>query len=197
MPKIRQFTCPKCGHTEAKVVWEGRKFCSRKCQQSTPLKERFEKCIDKTSSPHGCHLWTQAVNLPPNPPYGRFKYKGRERKAHQWSWELYRGPIPRGMLVCHNCPGGDNPSCVNPDHLFIGTHKDNTQDAVRKGRMRGIRGMKIPKLQGENHYNHKLSNEKVIWIRTRPFSAAKMGRVLMVSKQTVLAALHRKTWTHV
>lgn len=63
--------------------------------------------------------------------YGQIMQFGKMLAAHRVSFELHYGPIPLGMFICHSC---DNPSCVNPEHLFIGTNKDNQQDAISKGR---------------------------------------------------------------
>ena len=72
--------------------------------------------------------------------------------AYRVAWELIHGPIPAGLLICHHC---DNPQCVRPDHLFLGTHKDNQQDKVKKGRAA------IGKTWGEKHPWVKLSNLQV------------------------------------
>ncbi len=63
--------------------------------------------------------------------YGKIFDRGKHKRAHRISWEIYHGPIPSNLLVCHTC---DNPSCVNPNHLFLGTQKDNRVDCSTKGR---------------------------------------------------------------
>lgn len=81
----------------------------------------------------GCWLWTAAVVSR----YGMFRIGEKNRRAHRASWELLRGPIPAGLCVLHHC---DNPLCVNPDHLFLGTAIDNVRDRDRKGRQARQRG---------------------------------------------------------
>lgn len=76
-----------------------------------------------------CWLWIGANNGM----YGKFNFAGICVSAHRVSWELHRGEIPEEMDVLHTC---DTPLCVNPDHLWLGTKKDNQQDSIRKGRKR-------------------------------------------------------------
>lgn len=79
----------------------------------------------------GCWIWLGAWS---RHDYGIVSLgKNKCKFAHRFSWELSRGPIPDGLLVCHKC---DVPACVNPDHLFLGTHRDNQIDCTRKGRSR-------------------------------------------------------------
>ncbi len=95
---------------------------------------RFWKMVDKDTPVHpilgtSCWLWT-GCKLP----YAHGQFNVGNHKivlAHRFSWELHYGSIPEGLYVCHHC---DNPSCVRPDHLFIGTQKDNVQDCIQKGR---------------------------------------------------------------
>jgi len=76
----------------------------------------------------GCWIWLDYI-YPSG--YGVFKPVDGDRLAHRVSWKIYNGPIPKGKCVCHKC---DINSCVNPSHLFIGTHKDNSEDMTRKKR---------------------------------------------------------------
>lgn len=78
----------------------------------------------------GCWLWTAWVN---EKGVGYFRLGGRDLRAPRVAWQIANGPIPEGMFVCHHC---DTPSCVNPQHLFLGTPRDNMHDMIRKGRQR-------------------------------------------------------------
>lgn len=95
------------------------------------LKERFERLYLPEPNT-GCWLWTGTTN---NQGYGKMTISKKGTKtyprAHRVSYELFNGPIKSGLIVCHKC---DTPSCVNPDHLFIGSVKDNVQDSIKKGR---------------------------------------------------------------
>lgn len=94
-----------------------------------PVEERFWTKVQKTD---GCWVWTSVLN---EKGYGilvdTVDGKQKRLRAHRLVWKMSYGSIPEGMQVCHEC---DNPSCVRPDHLFLGTNKENTQDKVNKGR---------------------------------------------------------------
>lgn len=81
-----------------------------------------------TLSPRGCWLWNCYIQ---SEGYGQIGRKGKRYLAHRLAWLVCKGPIPEGLLVRHTC---DVRNCVNPDHLFLGTHKDNSQDMIAKGR---------------------------------------------------------------
>lgn len=104
-----------------------------------PISVRFWRLAEPVSARrstardplNGCWGWRGNKN---QAGYGQFRIgrKGRVMSAHRVSWEIHNGPIPEGLIVMHRC---DNPSCVNPAHLFVGTHKDNMRDAAKKGRL--------------------------------------------------------------
>lgn len=99
------------------------------------IAERFWSKVDKTE---GCWNWTASADRAGR---GRFKWNGRVGYAPRFSWELHYGEIPEGLYVLHEC---DNPACVRPDHLFLGTKGDNNTDRSRKGRNADFSGSKNP-----------------------------------------------------
>jgi hypothetical protein len=110
------------------------------------LAERFWEKVDKSGD---CWIWTASVM---KTGYGCIRIDKRTTRAHRVAYELTNGPIPEGLLLRHTC---DNRRCVNPDHLVPGDHKDNTQDALDRGRH----------LCGERDPKAKLSNSDVTTIR--------------------------------
>ena len=93
-----------------------------------PLKERFYRFISVPENENLCWLWRGSFMTKNQP---QFSIGKKNFIASRVSYEIHKGEVPQGMLVCHTC---DNPRCVNPDHLFLGTHKDNVQDMINKNR---------------------------------------------------------------
>jgi hypothetical protein len=126
----------------------------------------------------GCWLWDGQSDYDKG--YGRFSLdnkKNRKMSAHRASWVLNRGSIPSGLLVCHTC---DNPPCVRPDHLFLGTALDNTRDMMRKGRsgyQRYPERYNTPLLrQIRREIFGRLTDEQVMEIRTSLASYSELAR---------------------
>lgn len=123
--------------------------------------------------------------------YGQVRYGGTYFVAHRVSWVLHRGPIPAGMLVCHRC---DNPPCVRPDHLFLGTAADNAHDREAKGRRRGgARG-------GSLNFRAKVTEEQVREARRRRAQGATCVAIaadLGLSKGAVVQMTNGRTWRNV
>ena len=144
-------------------------------------KEDFEKRFQVTP---GCWLWTGYLNISG---YGRLSIGGKMKLAHRASYEFYVGPIQDGLCVCHKC---DNPKCVNPDHFFLGTINDNTQDMIKKGRKVSA------KRPGEMHNNAKLTDAAVAEARASSLPLHVLAKKYGVSPSTMSVARNGKTWTH-
>jgi hypothetical protein len=125
----------------------------------------------------GCWLWLMSVN---NHGYGTRGFSGKNALAHRVSWVLHRGPIPDGLHVLHRC---DNPACVNPDHLFLGTHADNMQDMVRKGRVKS--GMAKLDMDKANEIRQ---------LRKSGMTSAAVGRRYGVSDGNVRMVWENRIW---
>lgn len=143
------------------------------------LAKRFWSKVDKLTSPEGCWIWTAGKNMQG---YGKIDSK----RAHRIAWEIINGSIPSGLLVCHHC---DNPSCVNPLHLFTGTRSDNALDSVNKGRWN--------RPLGENHPKAKLTANQVLEIREAPYSQRKLAHLFGVSRAAIRQVLSGRAWSHV
>ncbi len=149
------------------------------------LAERFHAKVMPVPEA-GCWLWTASTSKG----YGQLS-RGTglsPYKAHRLSWELHRGPIPEGMDMLHKC---DTPSCVNPDHLFVGTAKDNVDDMDSKGRRVNAQ----PK--GVAHWQSKLTDDEVRAIRAATESQRAIGRQFGVHQTLVSLIKLRKIWKHV
>ncbi|MFA5346508.1 MAG: HNH endonuclease signature motif containing protein [Methanoregula sp.] len=145
-----------------------------------PLEERFREKFTE-GDPDTCWMWKGAVH-PQG--YGLVKRKdGAQMRANRVSWEVYRGPIPEGMMVLHRC---DNPGCVNPDHLFLGNQRDNMDDMRKKGRKAST--------QGENNGAHKLSEREVLEILDTPGAQHRIAKKYGVCQMTVSLIKQGKRW---
>ena len=156
-----------------------KKICSKK---------RFLEKVEVKSS-NECWEW-KASKFKDG--YGAFWNGDNQIRAHRFSWEFHFGNIPEGVLVCHHC---DNPSCVNPNHLFLGTIQDNINDKCKKGRADG------GSIKGEEHYFSKVTNKEVIRIRelydTGKYFQREIGELFGISRSNVGEIIRRKTWTHI
>jgi len=140
---------------------------------------RFWSKVSKPA-PEECWEWTASFL---NDGYGQFWFKRKTCRAHRMSWELTHGPIPLGKQVLHHC---DNPSCVNPQHLFLGTHEDNMEDKHSKGRV----------CAGELHGASKLTWNEVHWIRFSSLSRAELAVILSVSTATIGKVIRNDYWKY-
>ncbi len=160
-------------------------------------REKIRQRIKSKSriSKSGCWIWTgtlmkaRKVNGRTFLPYGVFNHKAKTYRAHRMSWTVFKGEIPIGMLVCHKC---DNPKCVNPNHLFIGSHQDNATDCAKKNRTR----------KGNNSPVARLTTARVIAARKgyKPYSKTHgcraYARKYGVSDSEMVMAIHGDRWDH-
>lgn len=150
-PEFRDILCVVCGGAAQKryaITCSGHctRVLSQKKRVRPSLEERFWKRVWKTN---GCWIWK---GKPDSAGYGTISINDWPHKAHRISWQITHGELPAGMFVCHHC---DNPLCVRPNHLFLGTAQSNKRDCVLKHRH----------AVGARHPHARLTNEQVCEIR--------------------------------
>lgn len=137
----------------------------------------------------GCWLWTGTLFWDG---YGQFNYvvdgKWKKARAHRISYELHKGQFDSRLSILHRC---DMPSCVNPDHLFCGTHAENMQDKVQKGRAPHI-GYK-----GEKHPGAKLSNDDILRIREDVRKCSEIAKDYGVGWNAIKDVKSGRRWGHI
>lgn len=139
---------------------------------------------EKVKKGNGDECWEWLACKDPKG-YGLIKLNGRNQFAHRIAWILTYGEIPDGLFALHKC---DNPPCVRPDHIFLGTQADNRRDCVEKGRQ----------IHGEMNWNAKLTKDQVMEIRelylTGNYTKSKLGKLFNVSPSSIYLIIAHKNW---
>lgn len=154
------------------------------CRPGYEEKEaRFLKLVTKTPR---CWIWSGAISNKEG--YGRIQIEKERMSAHRLSYSIYKGDLPEGLFVCHTC---DNRLCVNPDHLFLGSHLENVADCILKGRH----------TRGDKHGARKLSEDAVREMRrlyaTGEYTQEQLGKKYGIDRPYATRIINRKQWKHV
>jgi len=191
MPPVKQ--CAQCGGDFIATA-RRRLFCDRDCARPY-AREAIREIARRTRV---MRFWEKVQKGPDNECWEWIGYRrqgygvvGVDREvigAHRFSFELTNGPIPDGMFVLHRC---DNPPCVNPAHLFLGTHADNMADCKVKGRAKGS------PLVGSDCHAAKLNEALVMEIRNSQDNSVILADRYRVSATTIRHIKTRNTWRHI
>ena len=163
--------------TSADVEGHGKAIMRRMVLSGEYIESRVERIPEA-----GCWIWLRHIL---NNGYGAIWILDEKFTAHRISYQIYKGPIPAGLMVLHRC---DVRCCVNPSHLWLGTAKDNTQDMLAKGRTRPRRGERAPQ--------SKLNDRLVLEIRTSDKPMRQWARELGIDSGTICNARNGISWRH-
>ncbi len=162
----------------------GNKKSCGKCKFDQEYQERMKEKIKNNISinSNGCWIWKKKKDANG---YGRVGYKGKQSYlVHRAMFELCIGDLINVLKICHNCPNGDNPSCCNPDHMFVGSQMDNIRDSMQKGR----------------NYRMKFVEDdirNIINLRKKGISAKDLAKKFKANVRTIYRILNREIWQHV
>ena len=187
--------CVECGclftrRSQGAAQWAAAKFCSLRCfgvdysrnfEAKRPLLRDFFHARYVIDPQTGCWNWQGTLS---RQGYGEFRWRGTSYRASRIALELDGRPVPADLHACHHC---DNPACVRPSHLYVGTSKDNARDAADRGLLR----------RGELHPQAKLTESQVRKIRSAVGTLKVIAAQFDVSPSAVSFIRKRKSWAHV
>ena len=160
-----------------------------------PVEQRLWGRVIKHQDGIGCWEWTGTKT---NYGYGQLSVNGKLTRAHRLAYKIVIGEIPEGLHVLHKC---DNPSCVNPDHLFVGTHQDNMRDMNQKGRNKIKTGVAA---RGSSVFGAKLTEGDILQIKDmyvrngyKNSNSRELAEKFGVDKSTIIRIVKGKIWSHV
>ncbi len=173
-----------CSKHYSRFKRNGNPLKTMNCPPGTALADRLMFHAEKTTT---CWWWRGSKT---EGGYGRLIVDGTIKLAHRISYEVFNGEIAKGLHVLHKC---DNPSCINPIHLFTGTHADNMADRARKGR-------NAVQATGKGSKKSSLKESDItaiVHLSNNGVSQEKLSKLYMVTRPTISAILNGKTWCHV
>lgn len=175
-------TCEFCGTGFEPHRGNPNRFCSSRCRGDAATAATLAEFRHAMTTGDGCREWRGHSYHG----YRRVKLGRRSRSAHRLSYEMTHGPIAKGLVICHRC---DNRACINPEHLFAGTHRDNVADMVAKDRQR----------KGRSINTVKLTEADVAIIRReyRDGMGAELGQRFGVNRHTIVNAAKGRSWKHI